>query len=331
VARRLPDPDWSLPSRAEAVLARWPRRWRGALRREQVGENATFFVDAPAGRAALRLYRPGRWSDAEIETEHRFMAHLAAPLGVARPVPGRDRETLQPLRGTRVRAALVPFVPGRFRYRRPWPVHFERLGGFIARAHAATASFRPGPRKPWDRRHLLEIPRDFMRRGWSALHGRRAFPRDLDAAYVRALEEWRARRPRQGFLHADLHLGNVKFHSGRVEALDWDDCGRAPWSYDLAVPLAAELVGGAHSMRFGRGGLGRARALVTGYAREAGRPVDRDELAWMCRVRVLMLAGWVMERAEIFGEEFSAGLFARTRRRLAAIDRGFRAWEEEER
>ena len=40
-----------------------------------------------------------------------------------------------------------------------------------------------------------------------------------------------------GLIHADLHLWNAVFAGGRVQLIDFDDCGFGPRLYDLAVAL----------------------------------------------------------------------------------------------
>jgi Ser/Thr protein kinase RdoA (MazF antagonist) len=38
-----------------------------------------------------------------------------------------------------------------------------------------------------------------------------------------------------GLIHSDVHQWNYLFHHGQVHLLDFDDCGYAPFIYDLAV------------------------------------------------------------------------------------------------
>ncbi|MDF1524621.1 MAG: phosphotransferase, partial [Trueperaceae bacterium] len=103
-----------------------------SLRRVDFGENATYRVSGPSGDFALRLYRPGRWTDEEIVQEHALMRQLGAELGVFPPVEGRDGRSLQALpSGTR--AALFPWVPGRLCQRRPSPRRYRRIGELLGR------------------------------------------------------------------------------------------------------------------------------------------------------------------------------------------------------
>lgn len=40
-----------------------------------------------------------------------------------------------------------------------------------------------------------------------------------------------------GLIHNDLHFGNCKFHRGKIQVFDFDDCGWGYYLYDLAVTL----------------------------------------------------------------------------------------------
>lgn len=317
MGRRLLVPDWAAQEIAEAALARWPRRFRGLATRFQVGENATYMVDAPAGRFVLRLHSPGRWSDDEIRTEHAFQRHLGTELGVTLPLPGRGGDTLQVLDDPTGRAVLVPFIPGRFRYEKPWPVHLRRVGAWLAAAHAAARDFRPGPRMAWDRRTLIDRPARQLREGWGAAHPSRRFPRAFEQAIERARVRWGEHRMKTGFCHADLHFGNVKFHRGAARVFDFDDCGRAPLGYDLAVPC--------YRVVQGEEGAPLVAALLAGYEEAGGSPVDLAELETLCLARELWVNAWVQTRPDVFDLAYRRFAFERLAKHLKGLGPGFRA------
>src|SRR3981081_3810804 len=55
-------------------------------------ENRVYQLGNAAGRVVLKFYRPARWTDAQIDEEHRFTADLAAAeLPVAAPVQVEGR------------------------------------------------------------------------------------------------------------------------------------------------------------------------------------------------------------------------------------------------
>ncbi len=62
-----------------------------------------------------------------------------------------------------------------------------------------------------------------------------------------------------GLIHADLHSSNYLFHGKEVRAIDFEDCGRGYYLYDLAVTideLEAEFADRAPELR---------AALLRGY------------------------------------------------------------------
>src|SRR5579863_1209455 len=55
-------------------------------------ENRVYQLGRPDGMLVLKFYRPARWSDEQIDEEHRFTADLAeAELPVAAPLRIDDR------------------------------------------------------------------------------------------------------------------------------------------------------------------------------------------------------------------------------------------------
>src|SRR6202048_1861706 len=74
-------------------------------------ENRVYQLGSPQGNLVLKFYRPARWSDAQIEEEHRFTRELAAAeLPVAAPLSLAGR-TLSTYRGFRF--AAFPWMRGR--------------------------------------------------------------------------------------------------------------------------------------------------------------------------------------------------------------------------
>ena len=69
-----------------------------------------------------------------------------------------------------------------------------------------------------------------------------------------------------GLIHSDLHQWNYLFHHGQIHLLDFDDCGYAPFLYDLAV-TTFEV---EHEPRFPA----LRAALLAGYG--ATRPLPPD-------------------------------------------------------
>src|SRR6185312_1667677 len=74
-------------------------------------ENRVYQVGRPGGMLVLKFYRPARWTDAQIDEEHRFTAELAAAeLPVAAPVRVEGRSLFH---YQQFRFAAFPWMAGR--------------------------------------------------------------------------------------------------------------------------------------------------------------------------------------------------------------------------
>ena len=253
--------------------------------------NATFRVEAAAGRWALRLARPGYQTDRALESELAFLAHVAA-CGVSAPVPvaGRDGALIQVLSGAGVpgerRASLFEWVAGTRRLR-PGADQLRATGALVARLHEAAGSFRPPAwfeRKRFDLEGLLGgaagWPRETMDAGLGP--GREAVARA--AARVGPVLDAVGHGPEAfGVIHADVNRGNVRFPGrGRPAAiLDFDDMGFGHWALDLATALGRWVASGAH------------RHVLEGYAEVRPLPPGIDRLDDFLAARALFVIHWM--------------------------------------
>lgn len=262
------------------------------LRKVDFGENATYRIAGPSGDFALRLYRPGRWTDEEILQEHALMHQLGEELGVFPPVAGRDGRSLQALpSGTR--AALFPWVPGRLCQRRPSPRRYRRIGELLGRMHARL--FPHGcseTSRRWDAEGLLFDPLRTARKRWPTEQRPEALLRETDDRIRSLAADWKGLAPPQTLLHADLHLGNVKWTRRGAHPIDFDDCGITTAAYDLAVPAYSTL-------RTEDPDDGLAD-LLHGHGRHAPHRVSLEELQLFLVARGVWLLGWIAERPELF-------------------------------
>jgi Ser/Thr protein kinase RdoA (MazF antagonist) len=206
--------------------------------------NTTFQVtDAAGNRYALRITRPGKCTVAEVQSELAWLVALYrdTDLVVPDPVPTRVGALLRVVEVPGVPepriCALFRWVPGRFLRAGLMPLHLEQVGRLTARLQDHAQGFQPPP--GFTRPRIDDIPA--TRATVLPLVARVRPPRDV-ALVEAALDRVAATLDRlghgpdaYGLIHSDLHQWNYLFHHGQIHLLDFDDCGYAPFLYDLAV------------------------------------------------------------------------------------------------
>ena len=248
----------------------------------------------------LKFYRPGRWSEAQIQEEHAFAAELvAAEVPVVAPllIHGRSLHrhgdfwfSVSPRRGGR-RPELEDLDV------------LEWTGRFLARLHQVGAA------QPFVHRPALDLasfghePRDWLlEHEMVAPEVRSAWRQTLDEALqiVANHPALCAGAPADGEgirrirLHGDCHPGNILWTpEGQPGAgphfVDLDDARTGPAVQDLWMLLSGER----------RQQTQQLSALLDGY--EQLRDFDRRELALIEPLRTLRLvhySAWIARRWE---------------------------------
>ena len=200
-------------------------------------ENRVYEVELEdRSRVVAKFYRPGRWSEAQILEEHRFLQELDAeeiPVCTVRPFP--DGTTLRRMDPDPIYYSLADRRGGRA----PDELNDQavaRLGMFVGRMHnVASRSEADRPRLDADH---------YVRRSlaWLDDHGG-GLDGPLQKRYFAAAEAIADLTDALMFgvathrLHADLHLGNVLFRDGELRVLDFDDMVVGPAVQDLWLAL----------------------------------------------------------------------------------------------
>jgi Ser/Thr protein kinase RdoA (MazF antagonist) len=251
-------------------------------------------------QVVVKFYRPGRWSEAQIEEEHAFAAELAAAEVPAVPPLKVQGHTLHRFGGFAF--SVSPRKGGR----RPELDDFdvlEWIGRYLARIHSVGAAHAFRVRPALDLSAFAIEPRDWLldhqmvapevRSAWSAA---------LDAALalIGAHPVLRAQPPevdggvQRIRLHGDCHPGNILWTpEGQPGAgphfVDLDDARSGPSVQDLWMLLSGDR----------RQQTRQLGALIDGY--EQFRPFDRRELALIEPLRTLRLihySAWIARRWE---------------------------------
>ena len=241
----------------------------------------------------LKFYRPGRWSDAQIQEEHDFALELAAaevPMVAPTAIDGR---TLHHHAGFAF--SVSPSRGGRAPELDDFEV-LEWVGRFLARIHTV------GAQRPFVTRPALDLQGfGIDSRDW--LLGHEMIPLDvqkdweiacnaaLDAIAATALAQEDAALSRLR-LHGDCHPGNILWTptdrpGGGPHFVDLDDARTGFAVQDLWM-----LLSGDRAQR-----TAQLSGLLDGY--EQLRDFDRRELALIEPLRTLRLlhySAWLARR-----------------------------------
>lgn len=282
----------------------------GALTFVTHGENTTFRHDSEAGRYLVRVHRPQRHGRSvnptvAIESEIAWMTALRAEtdLLVPQALASRDgRMTVRATAGDLTRiVSVLTWMDGRIHESSPRPVHLRRLGSAMAALHRHADGWAPPPtftRIEWD--HDAFFGNKMIYGGVTAEDCWKLLPAQLRIrfeAVSRRLEPIMAADRDGGLIHADLHLGNAIFAGGKAKLIDFDDCGRGPRLYDLAVALW-ELRDEDDYPTF-------HDALISSYT--AGRAIDLTHLDDYIALRQVAFDLWYTGTAQV-NPDFAAGL-----------------------
>ena len=246
----------------------------------------------------VKFYRPGRWSEAQIDEEHAFSLELmAAEVPVVGPlsVRGRTRHahagfqfSVSPRRGGRSPELSDPET-------------LEWIGRFLARLHSV------GERSTFIHRPAIDLTSyGIEARDWLLSHGR--LPLEVErpwadvsqqaleliqgSGYFSSSENSEKRDIGTLRLHADCHAGNILWTpadlpGGGPHFVDMDDCRTGPAVQDLWMLLSGER----HDRQMQLG------MLLDGY--EQMRDFDRRELSLIEPLRTLRLihySAWIARR-----------------------------------
>jgi Ser/Thr protein kinase RdoA (MazF antagonist) len=200
-------------------------------------ENRVYQLGRPGGMLVLKFYRPARWSNAQIEEEHRFTADLAAAeLPVAAPVQVDGRTLFE---YHEFRFAAFPWMAGRAP-ELDAPEARQIFGRTLGRLHQIGA-LRPFQARPklgiqrlgWEARQQVlasELLPDYLRDRYAS----------VSATLLERVEQVfrEAEGVRDIRIHGDCHMGNLLWNERGPVLVDFDDCAMGPRVQDLWMMLA---------------------------------------------------------------------------------------------
>lgn len=197
----------------------------------ELAEKVDFGKGFSPTNVILKFYRPGRWSLAQIQEEHRFLTTLTEfEVPVVAPIEIDDK-TVHLHEETNLWFALFPKVQGRLKDEL-LKEEIEQVGRLIGRIHniGSMGSFA----------HRLALtPKTFIGANREQLQKVKPVEHLSFSYYLTLLEQLEtiltpmfAHLPVQR-LHGDFHRGNIVWTSAGPMAVDFDDCLTGPVEQDL--------------------------------------------------------------------------------------------------
>lgn len=251
----------------EQALAAYGLKGRAELIRHN--ENRTYRVRSPRGDVLLRIHqrREGfslgvleRGMDPKrlIAGEMALVAALSREMPLQRPLTNRAGALVTDLEGTT--ATALTWLPGQTLEQRPPDMQtYRRLGGMLARMHAAMAALGESlPRYRYDAALVRGVGRRLE--ADSALG--RISPEQMETLRraVEVIAERVQAEPAQ-LVHADLSSSNLLLTERGLVPIDFGLSGYGPWIMDLGFLLTQH------------GDPAAREAIVQGYE-ERGDRVD---------------------------------------------------------
>jgi Ser/Thr protein kinase RdoA (MazF antagonist) len=215
----------------------------------QYERNAVFAIRRGDLRCALRIGPVDGPDRAALLDELDWLTALDRDTGLAVPVPMANLDGdvittvgIDGMVGPRP-CILLRWVDGERAHPVLSAATARRIGAVMARLHVHAAGLPPSAlaaRAPWGRARLgldaaaiAAVDHDGLAADELAL---------VEGAVTRIDHELSAIGDRPavwGPIHGDLHLDNLLVDGDRVGVIDFDDCGRGHYGYDLAVVLDA--------------------------------------------------------------------------------------------
>jgi Ser/Thr protein kinase RdoA (MazF antagonist) len=248
-------------------------------------ENRVYQIWLDDGQVIVaKFYRPGRWSDAQIDEEHAFAHELAErEIPVVAPIKSIKTGT-DPL----FRVAIYPRRGGRTPELDDKKT-LEWIGRFIGRIHAVGAT------RPFQFREKLTA-QTFGHDPRAFLLATRFIPADLLDAWKAVTEQAlngiercseRAGDVRSIRLHGDCHPGNILWTAEGPHFVDLDDARMGPAMQDLWMLLSGDRASMTRQLG----------DVLAGYRDFA--ELDRRELHLVEALRTLRLihySAWIARR-----------------------------------
>lgn len=247
-------------------------------------ENRVYDVQMEDGtNRVIKFYRPGRWDEATLKTEHAFLKSLDDnEIPVVRAME-QDGKCIFKIKD--VFFAVFPKRPGRLEPELN-PEQLERLGRFLARLHNVGATYKSSPR-------VRLTPTTYGRETLQTLRDLKCLPATVEPRYAQLVNQICDRidpwfeNTEYILLHGDCHAGNVLWKMNDPYFLDFDDMCYAPPVQDIWMLSGADDEDGQQ----------RKAILLEAYEQIRGFDPESFKLIEPLRaLRMMCFNSWIGQR-----------------------------------
>lgn len=240
-------------------------------------ENRVYrFKSDTDGALVAKFYRPGRWSQAQLQEEHDFLEALAkAKVRIALPLA---REGQSVFCFNDMPFAVWPAVAAR-QFEADNLDQLEALGEQLARLHKVGECFTLTHRPTLSTEdYLLRARQVLAEEAQIPTKLKNDFFSNLDMLITKTCALYQPKRLIT--LHGDCHASNILWQDGPW-LLDFDDCRRGPAVQDLWMMLSGSR----------QDQLLQLDTLLAGY--ESVREFDNSELALIEPLRAMRMVNYM--------------------------------------
>lgn len=234
----------------------------------------------------IKFYRPGRWSQAQIAEEHRYLQDLVDnEIPVVAPISLENGSSIGECDG--LFFSIFPKIGGRA----PDELtadQFSQVGRLLGRMHQV------GKSRPVE--HRVEItPESFAVDNMTYLKEEKLIPVDLESRYFEACQQIvdLMQAPLKNCdkfrIHGDCHLGNLLWAAEGPFWVDFDDMLLGPAVQDIWLMLPGR---DEHALEM-------RRQLLAGYTTMCDfNPEELRMIEGLRALRIIHFSGWIARRWE---------------------------------
>jgi Ser/Thr protein kinase RdoA (MazF antagonist) len=252
-------------------------------------ENRVYQVGIEDGTPLIaKFYRPDRWTEEQIQEEHRFSLELQdAEISVVAPMVNEQGQTLHTYEG---------FQFALFKRRGGYPPELDNLdnllvlGRTLGRIHGVGRAGKFEVRQSITVQRMLTESRELLLDGFipkALIPAYESLTADLEEIVKSVYSE--VKPEDQIRIHGDCHVGNILWRDETAHFVDFDDCVTAPAIQDLWMFLNGER----HDRQL------QLSELVEGYSEFCD--FDPRQIRWIESLRTMRLiqyAAWLAKRWE---------------------------------